>query len=70
MTDAVSYENPYPMTKKEPSPADKRRGQRLRELRKSVGLDITELAKMLGISRRTLQAWLIELNIPRPRAGR
>lgn len=30
----------------------------------------TRAAEVLGISRRTLQAWLIELNIPRPRAGR
>ena len=30
----------------------------------------TRAAEILGISRRTLQSWLIELNIPRPRAGR
>lgn len=65
MTDAVSYENPYPMTKKEPSPADKRRGQRLRELRKSVGLDITELAKMLGISQPAVSQWEMGLTAPK-----
>ncbi len=46
-----------------------RRQRVLEALEKSVW-NQTRAAEVLGISRRTLQAWLIELNIPRPRAGR
>ena len=52
------------MTKKEPSPADKRRGQRLRERRKAVGLDITELAKAIGVSQPAVSQWEIGTTAP------
>lgn len=53
------------MTKKEPSPAGKRRGQRLRELRKAAGLDVTELAKRLGVSQPAVSQWEIGLTAPK-----
>ncbi len=52
------------MTKKEPSPADKRRGQRLRERRKEIGLDITELATALGVSQPAVSQWEIGITAP------
>ena len=52
------------MTKKEPSPADKRRGQRLRERRKAVGLDVSELAAKLGVSQPAVSQWEIGTTSP------
>lgn len=52
------------MAKKEPSPADKRRGQRLRERRKAMGLDITELAKAIGVSQPAVSQWEIGITAP------
>jgi transcriptional regulator with PAS, ATPase and Fis domain len=46
------------------------RRQRVLEALEQTVWNQTRAASVLGISRRTLQAWLIELNIPRPRAGR
>jgi len=56
--------NSQPMTKKEPSPADKRRGQRLRERRKAIGMDITELAKAIGVSQPAVSQWEIGITAP------
>ena len=53
-----------PMTKKEPSPGDKRRGQRLRERRKAMGLDVTELAKAIGVSQPAVSQWEIGVTAP------
>lgn len=52
------------MTKKEPTPADKRRGQRIRERRKEIGLDITELATALGVSQPAVSQWEIGITAP------
>lgn len=52
------------MTKKDPSPADKRRGQRLRERRKALGMDITELAKAIGVSQPAVSQWEIGVTAP------
>jgi len=40
------------------------------ETLETVQWNQTRAAELLGISRRTLQTWLIDLDIPRPRAGR
>lgn len=45
------------MAKKEPSAADRRRGQRLRERRKAIGLDVTELAAAVGVSQPAVSQW-------------
>ena len=52
------------MTKKEPTAADKRRGQRIRDRRKAMGLDITELAKKLGVSQPAVSQWEIGITAP------
>jgi phage repressor protein C with HTH and peptisase S24 domain len=52
------------MTKKEPSPADKRRGARLRERRKSIGMDVTELAKAIGVSQPAVSQWESGITAP------
>lgn len=52
------------MAKKEPSPADKRRGQRLRERRKAIGMDVTELANALGVSQPAVSQWEIGATAP------
>ena len=56
--------NSQPMTKKEPSPADKRRGARLRERRKAIGMDVTELAKAIGVSQPAVSQWEIGITAP------
>ena len=52
------------MAKKEPSAADKRRGQRIRERRKALGLDISELAEKLGVSQPAVSQWEIGQTAP------
>jgi phage repressor protein C with HTH and peptisase S24 domain len=52
------------MAKKEPSPADKRRGQRLRERRKALGLDVSELAQAIGVSQPAVSQWEIGVTAP------
>jgi phage repressor protein C with HTH and peptisase S24 domain len=52
------------MAKKEPSPTDKRRGQRLRERRKAIGMDVTELANALGVSQPAVSQWEIGATAP------
>ena len=52
------------MTKKVPSPADKRRGQRIRERRKALGMDINELAGKLGVSQPAVSQWEIGQTAP------
>jgi phage repressor protein C with HTH and peptisase S24 domain len=52
------------MAKKEPSPSDKRRGQRLRERRKAIGLDVTELANALGVSQPAVSQWEVGATAP------
>jgi phage repressor protein C with HTH and peptisase S24 domain len=52
------------MTKKDPTPADKRRGQRLRERRKAIGMDVTELAKAIGVSQPAVSQWEIGITAP------
>jgi len=55
------------MAKKEPTLADKRRGQRIREQRKAIGLDITELANALGVSQPAVSQWEIGVTAPNRR---
>jgi two-component system, NtrC family, response regulator AtoC len=43
--------------------------RRVIETLEQCGGNQTRAAELLGITRRTLQHWLIELDIPRPRAG-
>ena len=52
------------MTRKEPTAADKRRGQRIRDRRKALGMDINDLAKKLGISQPAVSQWEIGLTAP------
>jgi phage repressor protein C with HTH and peptisase S24 domain len=52
------------MSRKDPSPADKRRGQRIRDRRKSLGMDINDLAKKLGVSQPAVSQWEIGLTAP------
>jgi len=52
------------MTKKEPTPADRRRGQRIRERRKEIGMDITELATAIGVSQPAVSQWEIGSTAP------
>jgi len=52
------------MAKKEPSPADKRRGQRLRDRRKALGLDVSELAAAIGVSQPAVSQWEIGITAP------
>ncbi len=52
------------MAKKEPTAADKRRGQRIRERRKALGLDVSELAAKLGVSQPAVSQWEIGLTAP------
>lgn len=56
--------NSRAMSKKEPTAADKRRGQRLRERRKAIGMDITELAKAIGVSQPAVSQWEIGVTAP------
>jgi phage repressor protein C with HTH and peptisase S24 domain len=51
-------------TKKEPTLADKRRGQRLRDRRKAIGLDVSELAAKLGVSQPAVSQWEIGNTAP------
>lgn len=53
--------------KKEPSPADKRRGQRLRDRRKQIGLDVTELANAVGVSQPAVSQWELGITAPKRR---
>jgi len=57
-----------PLGEPESPTAEKRR--RVLETLETVQWNQTRAAELLGISRRTLQTWLIDLEIPRPRAGR
>jgi phage repressor protein C with HTH and peptisase S24 domain len=52
------------MAKKEPSATDKRRGQRIRERRKAIGLDVSELALKLGVSQPAVSQWEIGQTAP------
>ena len=52
------------MAKKEPTAADRRRGQRLRDRRKTVGLDVTELAAAVGVSQPAVSQWEAGLTAP------
>lgn len=55
------------MAKKEPSPTDKRRGQRLRDRRKQIGLDVTELANAIGVSQPAVSQWELGITAPKRR---
>jgi DNA-binding NtrC family response regulator len=59
---------PPPSTVPESPTAEKRR--RVLETLETVQWNQRRAAALLGISRRTLQTWLINLEIPRPRAGK
>jgi phage repressor protein C with HTH and peptisase S24 domain len=52
------------MAKKDPSPADRRRGQRLRDRRKALGLDVTKLAAAVGVSQPAVSQWEAGLTAP------
>lgn len=52
------------MTRKDPTQADKRRGQRIRDRRKALGMDINDLAKKLGVSQPAVSQWEIGITAP------
>lgn len=51
------------------SPERAERRKRVLETLEKTVWNQTRAAELLGISRRTLQSWMIDLNIPRPRTG-
>jgi two-component system response regulator AtoC len=52
------------------SPERAERRQRVITALEQTTWNQTRAAELLGISRRTLQTWMIELDVPRPRGGR
>jgi transcriptional regulator with GAF, ATPase, and Fis domain len=51
------------------SPERAERRQRVLEALEKTVWNQTRAAEVLGIARRTLQTWMIDLDIPRPRTG-
>jgi len=73
--DSMGYEAPReapapdaPSPNTPEGPNDEKR-RRVLETLEACGGNQTRAAEILGVSRRTLQTWLIELDIRRPRAG-